>query len=287
MDRLRPLWDFSDLDLSEHRFAEQLDREVDDAARAEVLTQLARIQGLRGAYHRCGELLDEAAHLGDGSALVEVRVSLERGRMLRSSGDPAAAYSLFATAFDGATAAGLHYFGGDAAHMAALAAPDDEKCRAWTARGVELGERESAAAYWRGPLLNNLGWRLHEQGAHDEALSLFERALVVREQDPSDEYAIELAHYALAVVLRTLGSPAEAADHAERAVAWSERSGHNAPYFHAELAEDYSALGRAQDAAQHARRAIELFGSEAAPTQLARLEALCADQPPPSGVTRD
>jgi hypothetical protein len=49
-DRLRPLWDFDDLEASEARFLEQLERESDDAGRAEVLTQLARIEGLRGDF---------------------------------------------------------------------------------------------------------------------------------------------------------------------------------------------------------------------------------------------
>ena len=251
MDRLRPLWDFGDLDLSERRFTEQLDREVDDEGRAEVLTQLARIEGLRGAFDRCGDLLDEAARVGAGRAIVDIRVALERGRMFRSSGDPSAAYPLFVTAFEQAAAAGEYYAAGDAAHMAALAAPDDDGFRSWTARGIELGEREPAAAYWCGPLLNNLGWMLHEQGAPDEALTVFERALAVREEDPSDEYAIEIARYAVAVGLRALGRPAEAADRAERAVAVL-RAGRQDPYFREELAEDYAALGRVQDAAEQA-----------------------------------
>jgi tetratricopeptide (TPR) repeat protein len=194
--------------------------------------------------------------------------------MLRSSGDPAAAYPLFVAAFERGTAAGEYWLAADAAHMAALAAPDDDGLRAWTTRGIELGERQPAAAYWRGPLLNNLGWALNEQGAHDEALPVFERALAVREEDQSDEYAIEIARYAVAVALRVLGRPAEAAGQAERAVAWSLRTGRNAPYFHEELAEDYADLGRVQDAAEHARRALELFGSDATPAQRDRLEEL-------------
>ena len=274
MDRLRPLWDFDDLDLSEREFTEQLDREVDDAGRAEVLTQLARVEGLRGAYDRCSDLLDEAAQVGAGQTLVDVRVALERGRMLRSSGDPTTAYPLFVTAFELASTGGEYYLAADAAHMAALAAPDDDGFRAWTTRGIELGEREPAAAYWRGPLLNNLGWLLHERGAHDEALSTFERALAVRDEDPANEYAIEIARYAVAVALRALGRPAEAAGQVERAVAWSLRSGHTDPYFHEELAEDYAALGRAPEAAEQARQALELFGTDATPAQRARLEEL-------------
>ena len=274
MDRLRALWDFDDLDLSERRFTDQLDREVDGAGRAEVLTQLARVEGLRGEFDRCGVLLDEAARIGPGHALVDVRVALERGRMLRSSGDPTAAYPLFVTAFESGAAAGEYYLAADAAHMAALAAPDDDGFRAWTTRGIELGEREPAAAYWRGPLLNNLGWMLHERGEGDEALSVFERALAVREEDQSNPYAIEIARYAVAVALRALGHPAEAAAQAERTVAWSLRSGRDDPYFREELAEDYAALGRVQDAAEQAQRALELLGADVTPDQLTRLEEL-------------
>jgi len=36
-DRLRPLWDFDDLDVSGRRFEEQLQKETSGAARAEVL----------------------------------------------------------------------------------------------------------------------------------------------------------------------------------------------------------------------------------------------------------
>ena len=283
MDRLRALWDFDDLDLSERRLTEQLDREADDAGRAEVLTQLARVEGLRGAFDRCGELLDEAGRVGAGSAVVGVRLALERGRLLRSSGEPAGAYPLFVNAFEHADAAAEHYLAGDAAHMAALAAADDEGFRAWTTRGIELGEREPAASYWRGPLLNNLGWALHERGDHGEALTAFERALGVRQENPSDEYAIEIARYAFAVALRTLGRAAEAAREAERSVAWSLRAGRRDPYFHEELAEDYAALGRDQNAAEHARQALELFGSDATPSQRSRLEELTGGNPPNGG----
>ena len=46
-DRLRSLWDFDDLDATERRFRAQLAVETNGAGRAEVLTQLARVEGLR------------------------------------------------------------------------------------------------------------------------------------------------------------------------------------------------------------------------------------------------
>ena len=102
---------------------------------------------------------------------------------------------------------------------------------------------------------------------------MFERALAVREEDTSNEYAIEIARYTIAVALRTLGRPEEAVQLAERVVAWSESTGRHDPYFHEELAEDYAALGRPQDAAEQAVRSLELFGSDATPEQRARLES--------------
>ena len=45
-DRLRPVWDFDDLDASRTRFRALLDEETTDVGRAEVLTQLARVEGL-------------------------------------------------------------------------------------------------------------------------------------------------------------------------------------------------------------------------------------------------
>ena len=67
----------------------------------------------------------------------------------------------------------------------------------WTQRGLDLGEREPDAAYWAGPLLNNLGWAYFDAGDHQHALDLFERALVVRERDPGNPAAIQIAKEAI------------------------------------------------------------------------------------------
>ena len=57
-DRLRPLWDFTDLDASEAALRAALDDETSDAGRAEVLTQLARIEGLHGRFDEAANALD-------------------------------------------------------------------------------------------------------------------------------------------------------------------------------------------------------------------------------------
>jgi tetratricopeptide (TPR) repeat protein len=276
--RLRALWDFDDLDASERRFRELLAEERSDAARAEVLTQIARVEGMRGRFAEADALLDEADRLAGGISPAQAWVELERGRVRRSSGDPAAALPLFEAAFGLAREAGEEFLAADAAHMAALSAPNREAMVAWTSRGLELAERSVDAAYWAGPLLNNLGWAYFEAGELEPALAAFERALAARER-AGDPAQTEIARYAVARALRALGRPQDAASSLEQAVAWAESAGSPDGWFHEELAEAYAALGRGTDAAEQARLALPLLERDdpsfpADTARAARLRAL-------------
>jgi tetratricopeptide (TPR) repeat protein len=277
-DRLREHWDFDDLDGTELRFRAALADE-DDAGKAEVLTQLARVEGLRGNFAEGEQLVDEAERLAGSSAAARARVLLERGRLRRSSGDAEAALPLFEQAFALSRETGEDWLAADAAHMAALAAPDREGMVAWTQRGVELASDSPEAAYWLGPLLNNLGWTHYEAGEYEAALDDFDRALAAREREPERRAEIEIARYAVGKTLRALGRPAEAAAQLEQAVAWARSAGEPDGWFHEELAEDYAALGRDEEAGEQARLALPLLldgdpsfaGDE---TRRRRLEAL-------------
>ena len=205
-DRLRPLWDFHDLDATDDRLIAQLELETSGAGRAEVLTQLARVQGLRGEFDACARLLDDAQLLAGTDDAANVRVRLERGRMHRSSGDRDAALPLFQSAWERACASGEHYLAGDAAHMCALAVSEDRAAmEEWTERGLDLGEQEPAAAYWAGPLLNNLGWAYFDAGEPAHALELFERALEARKRDPDNQAGIAFAEEAVQTAREALG----------------------------------------------------------------------------------
>lgn len=138
--------------------------------------------------------------------------------------------------------------------MCAIAVSDREPMEEWTERGLELGEQEPEAAYWAGPLLNNLGWHYYEAGDYAAALDGFQRALVVRERDPEQRYEIEIARYAVGKTLRALGRVEEAAALLERCVA----SNDDDPYFQEELGEIYAALGRDDEARARAECAARL-----------------------------
>ena len=257
-DRLRPLWDFDDLDATEGRLREQLDAETTDDGRAEVLTQLARVKGLRGDFARADVLADEAETLVASDA-ARARLALERGRIRRSGGDREAARPLFESAYAGALAAEQYFMAADAAHMFALAANDRDDFHEWTQRGIALAERHDDASYWLGPLLNNLGWEHYEAGELEPALDAFERAVQARERDAANAGAIEIGRFAVGKTLRALGRSDEAIPLLEQAVAWAEAEGAPDGWFHEELAEEYAAVGRDDDARRQATLAAPLL----------------------------
>jgi tetratricopeptide (TPR) repeat protein len=257
-DRLRPVWDFDDLDGTEARFRERLACEA-GAGRAEVLTQLARAKGLRGDFRSGERLIEEAELVAADDEVARGRIDLERGRLRISSGNALEALPLFESAFATALDAGEHFIAVDAAHMAALAAPDRHGFAAWTERGIELANAHPDARYWLGPLLNNLGWEYYEAGDYPEALGAFERALAAREEEPENRAAIEIARYAVGKTLRALGRPEDAVPLLETAVGWAEGVGKRDSWFHEELAEEYAALGRVDEACAQARLALSLL----------------------------
>ena len=230
MDRLRALFDFDDLDRTESGLRDQLAREPDDDGRSEVLTQLARAQGLRGEFTAAEELLVEAEGLAS-SEVARLRIDLERGRTIRSSGEPDAALPLFVAAYERARACGQDFLAGDSAHMAAIVEP------AWAERGISFAASSADAHYWLGPLWNNLGWSRFEAGDAAGALDAFERALAVR--DTPRERAI--ARYAVACALRELGRPRESIEQLELGLA--ESPGPH-PIIEEELAAARAALGQ-------------------------------------------
>jgi len=258
-DSLRPLWDLADLDGSERRFREALDGELSPAGRVEILTRHARVEGLRGDFEAGERLVAEAESVAAGELVPRIRIDLERGRLHRSSGDRESAFPLFESAYALALEADEGFLAGDAAHMAALAAPDRDGYLEWTGRGIALAESSEDAGYWLGPLLNNLGWEHFEAGEHEQALEAFERALAAREEDPGNGAAIALARYAVGKALRALGRSDEAVTVLEQAVAWAESEDAPDGWYHEELALEYDAIGRAHDAREQARLAIPLL----------------------------
>lgn len=181
---LRALWDFDDPAGSEQRFRE-LAATADEPLATYALTQVARALGLQETYDAGHAVLDDLAPSDpEGRA----RVALERGRLLRSSGDPTGARARFESAATEAHDVGLEELTVDALHMVALVAHPGERLAAHHAALVRArAATDPAARDWDASLLNNIGMEHADAGEHAAALAAFEEALAARERigDPA------------------------------------------------------------------------------------------------------
>jgi tetratricopeptide (TPR) repeat protein len=201
-----PLWDFDDPAGSEQRFREAAEG-AEGADRPVLLTQVARALGLQERYDEGHALLDDLAASDDE---VVVRVALERGRLLRSSGQPAEARPHFLAAADAARAGGLDVLRVDALHMVALVADPAEQVHLnEEALAVARGSQDPRARDWDASLLNNLAMVHADAGDFDRALPLFEEALAARERI-GDPGRTRVARWMVAWALRNLGRRDEA-----------------------------------------------------------------------------
>lgn len=170
-EELDSLWDFNDLAASERRFAQAATGEH----QAEAMTQLARAVGLQKRFDEANRVLDEAADIGGGE-IVDARVALERGRILRDSGgDP---LPEFQKAIEISTRNGFDFYAVDAMHMLAICATGEEAL-SLSEKAIEMAANSKSirAQQWQASLLNNLGWSHFDTGDFTNALNCFERAV--------------------------------------------------------------------------------------------------------------
>lgn len=261
------LWDYSAPAASESRFQELLasPEARDPEYRLEILTQIARAQGLQGQYAKASATLAEVerAPAKDRPPVVQVRTLLEQGRVLNSSGKPLAALPVFQRALDLARETGLDVYAADAAHMLALAAPTAKEKIRWNLEGTRIASQSSdpAARRWLGPIYNNLGWVYHDAGDFEPALTSFCHALEAYEA-AGKPGPIRIARWTLARGLRSLGRLDEALEHQEALAEELRLAGEKDGYVEEELAELHLKLHGLRQARPHAARAYELLRSE-------------------------
>lgn len=278
-DEIDALWDFSNPAATEQRLNSALEQTHDTSIQLEVLTQIARAQGLQGRFDDAHRTLDDVeAQLSGAPPRVHVRYCLERGRTLNSAGKPDDALPLFKQALNTASEAGLEGLAVDAAHMIAIAATGDEQIE-WNRKALYLAERskEPRARRWRASILNNLGWSLHDAGLYEEALDAFTRALHLRTEQGEAE-TTRIARWCVARCLRSLGRIEEALQAQQALLDELSASGGQDGFAHEEMGECLLALGREDEAVPHFRAALDALRSHPTlasdPARLARLERL-------------
>ncbi len=280
---LHGLWDYNDPAGTESKLRAVLakaEASDDRGYHAELLTQIARAQGLQRQFDEAHRTLDEAEEMIDGDMhRARVRLLLERGRVFNSSGSADKAKPLFIKAWELASGEGIDGLAVDAAHMVATVEVREEGLK-WNHKALDLANSSSDpdAQRWTGSLCNNIGWSHHSNGDHNKALIYFEQALQHRRaQGKADD--IRIARWCIARCLRSLNRVEEALAvqrELEQQIAEIENPD---GYVYEELAECLYALGRTDEARAHFLRAHELLSKnawfvEGEATRLARLAML-------------
>ena len=205
-------WNFDQPAASEASFRTELAKlPGDSSARLELMTQIARAQGLQRRFDEAHATLDQVeASLAGHAPRVSVRYLLERGRVFNSSRRQERAAPLFHAALDQARAAGEDFLAIDAAHMLGIAAPPAERL-GWDLQAVAMTERttDARSKRWLASLYNNIGWTYHDRGDYAQALEYFQKALPAW-QARGDPLAIRAARWSVARALRSLGRYDEA-----------------------------------------------------------------------------
>jgi tetratricopeptide (TPR) repeat protein len=280
MNRIDDLWDFHDPAASEQRFRAFMETSQDPLFRSEILTQVARAQGLQNEFDEAQATLDEAeAMMPDDASEVRIRLLLERGRVLNSAGKPAESRPFFLDALAFAEQSKQDYYAIDAAHMLGIVDPPAEQI-AWSERALEIARssKDPRARNWLGPVYNNLGWSYHDAGQFDRALAHFERALDwYREHGDAEQ--VRVARWSVGRALRSLGRVDEALSLQETLLKDLDAAGVTDGFVYEELAECLLALERDDEARKYFALAYRELSqdtslAQAEPARIERLKSL-------------
>ncbi|MFN8566160.1 MAG: hypothetical protein U0Z44_01285 [Kouleothrix sp.] len=173
------LWNYDQPAESEQQFRALLpvaERSGDHGYLAELLSQIARAEGLQRKFDAAHTTLDRAAALiGARPSRAGVRYLLERGRVFNSAQQLPQAHVLFSEAWELAQALHEDGYAVDAAHMLAIVAPPEQKL-AWERRALALAGESASATRAGLACSTTTGWSNTRLGSIEQALAMFERA---------------------------------------------------------------------------------------------------------------
>src|SRR3954447_22295410 len=261
------LWDYERPGETEAQFRDLLPAAQASGDRdyyLQLLTQVARAQGLQRKYDAAHATLDHVRELVTADlTAVRVRYLLERGRCFNDSGNHERARASFLEAWDVARERGLDAYAVDAAHMMGIIESAADEALAWNERAVACANDspDPAARRWLATLQNNIGWTYYGTGRYADALRVFEAAVVLR-REQGGAGPLRIARYAVAKARRALRQVEEALAGQGGLLRECELAREPDGYVHEEIAECLITLGRAAEARAHFAWAYELLATD-------------------------
>ena len=275
------LWDYSHPDQTEETFREVIQRiPQNEPAYLELLTQVARAQGLQHKFDEAHHTLDQVEkQIGEKPSRPKVRYLLERGRVFNSSGHPDGARPFFEEAFDLAKQISEDFYAVDALHMLAIVAPPKSSLDL-NLQAIKLAEQsgQEKARNWLGSLYNNTGWSYHDMGDYESALKIFEKG-EAWQRSGGKVAETRIAVWAVARTLRSLNRIEEALSKQMALKDEFNAAGETDGYVFEEIGECLLALKRKNEARPHFAKAYEVLSQdewlvEQESERLARLKQL-------------
>ena len=245
-DELAGLWDFDDPAGSEQRFRSLLPRardERDDAFLVDVLTQIARAEGLQRRFAEADRTLDEAeAALRPGDDRRGIRVLLERGRVANTAGREGRGAEQFREAWACAERP-AKTLAVDAAHMLGIVEPPSEAGRGtsgrWSSPAARRIRRRGAGSHlWRTTWAGRSTTQAHTRRLSSSSGSRSTSAGARRPRE------LRIARWSVARCLRSLGRVEEALAEQRSLATELDAAGETDGYVDEEIAECLLDLGR-------------------------------------------
>lgn len=275
------LWDYSNPDQTEIKFREALaEIPANESARLELLTQIARTQGLQRKFDEAHQTLDDIEKLLDEKpSRTKTRYLLERGRVFNSSNQAEKAKLFFGHALDVSKELGEDFYAIDAIHMLAIIA-DPASALTLNLEAIQLVESSSQerARSWLGSLYNNAGWAYHGMEKYESALEIFEKAEAFRRSKGSVN-EIRIAVWCVARTLRSLNRIEEALSKQLELEKEFKSAGETDGYVFEEIGECLLVLNRVKESQPYFAKAYEVLSQdeflvEQEPERIARLKKL-------------
>jgi tetratricopeptide (TPR) repeat protein len=211
------IWDYNDPKKTEEKFLSILDDVKNGSSLSrfiQLLTQIARTQGMQLKFEEAHKTLDEAENLLEelkpGNEIAMVRYLLERGRAFNSEEKKDKAKEFFKDAFETAKKNNLEFHLIDAAHMMGIAETGEEGLK-WNliATGLIENTSDDRSKKWLGALYNNTGWTYHDMGDYEKALELFRKNVDWHTKKNSGQ-ELRIAKWCVGRTLRSLNKVNEA-----------------------------------------------------------------------------
>ena len=264
LPNLDSLWNYGDPKGTEEKFRSLLEEAKssgDNSYYAQLLSQIARTQGLQRKFGEAHEILDNVEKmLTDDMVVARIRYYLERGRAFSSSNHPDKARPLFMKSYELGKENNEGFFIVDAVHMLGIVDKGEDSLK-WNELAIKTAEEseDKRAKGWLGSLYNNTGWSLHDMKEYERARDYFERNVKWQEERNSKQ-ELFIAKWCVAHTYRMLNKIEDALKiQLDLLKEMEEKNIDQDGFVYEEIGECLLLLDKGDDSKEYFKKAYELL----------------------------